>query len=203
MYALDEHRVLRRYRTRPVPEDEVLVMRHARAHGYPVPEIFDVDGRDMVLERIDGPTMQEVLEADVSRFEREVRTLAALHERLHAITAPPGLDAIADGEALLHLDLHPKNVIHSPSGPVVIDWANARRGHWADDVAQTIAVVWSALGDPEMRGREAIVHHFVERFVAAFDREVVRAHITAAVARRVADPNVSAAEREAVAAQRL
>jgi len=36
--------VLRRYRTRDVPAREVEVMRYVRAHGYPVPEVFEVAG---------------------------------------------------------------------------------------------------------------------------------------------------------------
>ena len=73
---------------------------------------------------------------------------------------------------------------------------HARRGHPADDVAQTIVVLWSAFADPSFSGREGLVHHVVETFLAAFDRDVVRAHLDAAVARRVADRNVTDAERE-------
>jgi tRNA A-37 threonylcarbamoyl transferase component Bud32 len=189
--------VLRRYRRRDVPEYEVAAMRHARTHGYPVPEVLSVRGPDMVLERIAGPTMQDVLESDPGgELDRQIGILAALHDRLHAIAAPPDLAAIGAGGTLLHLDLHPKNVILGRDGPYVVDWANARSGHWADDVAQTIALVWSALADPTFEGREAIVHQFVERFVGHFDRGTVRAHIGAAVARRAADANVTDAERE-------
>ena len=196
MFALDEHTVLRRYQRRDVPEYEVTVMRYARANGYPVPGVKDVSGPDMILERIDGPTMQDVIESHPDQLDRNIRLLSTLHERLHEIVAPPGLPAIGEGDALLHLDLHPKNVLLSAEGPVVIDWANARRGHWADDVAQTVVVIWSALADPAFADREAIVHHVVETFLAPFDRNAVRAHMDAAIARRVADANVTDAERE-------
>jgi len=196
VYALDEHTVLRRYERRDVPEFEVAVMRYARTKGYPVPDVRSVSGPDMILERIVGPTMQELLETDPSQLDRQIRTLSSLHERLHEIEAPPGLRAVGEGGTLLHLDLHPKNVILGPAGPSVIDWANARSGHWADDVAQTIVVFWSALADPTFEGREGIVFHVVETFLASFDRNIVRAHIPAAVDRRVADPNVTDAERE-------
>ena len=178
-------------------------MRHARAHGYPVPEVLDASGRDLVLRRLEGPTMQQDLERDRDGFERNVRLLAALHERLHEISGPDRIASLGPGRTLLHLDLHPNNVILTADGPFVIDWANARLGHWADDVAQTIAIVWSALADPAFSGREAIVAAFVETFVASFDRDVVRAHLPAAVARRVADPNVTDAERKLVRAQIL
>jgi tRNA A-37 threonylcarbamoyl transferase component Bud32 len=196
VYALDEHTVLRRYLRRDVPAYEVDVMRHARASGFPVPDVKRVSGPDMVLERIGGPTMQQVLETDHTQIDRNIRLLAALHERLHEISAPPGLPAVGGGDTLLHLDLHPNNVLLSPNGPYVIDWANARRGHWADDVAQTVVILWSALADPALRDREALVHHVVETFLASFDREVVRSHLPAAVARRLADANVTDAERQ-------
>ena len=178
-------------------------MRHARANGYPVPEVIDVSGRDLVLQRLHGQTMQRVLERERDSFVRNIQLLASLHERLHRIEGPDDLRPVGPGKTLLHLDLHPNNVILTPDGPFVIDWANARTGHWADDVAQTIAIVWSALTDPSFAGREATVTEFVEIFVAAFDRDTVRAHIPAAVARRVTDANVTDAERDVVRAQRL
>ena len=188
--------MLRRYRRRNVPEYEVNVIRHVIAHGYPTPAVLDVSGRDLILERVDGPTMQEVLESDPGELDRQIGILAGLHDRLHAIEAPPGLVAIGEGRTLLHLDLHPKNVILGTHGPSVIDWANARSGHWADDVAQTIVVIWGALADPAFADREAVVHHFVEAFAGSFDRDTVRAHLPAAIARRAADANVTDAERE-------
>ena len=203
VYALDEHTVLRRYQRRDVPKYEVDVMRYARANGYPVPEVMNVSGRDMILERIAGPTMQEALESDLTQLDRHIALLAALHERLHRIVAPRGLSAIGDGGTLLHLDLHPKNILLARDGPYVIDWANARSGHWADDVAQTIVVMWSALADPAFADRETIVHHAVEMFLAAFDRDVVRAHLAAAIARRLADANVTDAERQVTRRARI
>lgn len=188
--------MLRRYRRRNVPEYEVDVIRHVIAHGYPTPAVLGVSGPDLILERVDGPTMQELLESDPGELDRQIGVLAGLHDRLHTIEAPPGLAAIGEGRTLLHLDLHPKNVILGTRGPSVIDWANARSGHWADDVAQTIVVIWGALADPAFADREAVVHHFVETFADSFDRDVVRTHLAAAIARRVADANVTDAERE-------
>ena len=46
-----------------------------------------------------------------------------------------------DGDRLVHLDLHPLNVIMSPRGPVVIDWANAARGDPLLDVALTYVLL--------------------------------------------------------------
>ncbi|MBX3287086.1 MAG: phosphotransferase, partial [Actinobacteria bacterium] len=50
------------------------------------------------------------------------------------------------GTKVLHLDLHPGNVICSPHGPVVIDWANALRGAGEIDVALT----WILMGAMEV-----------------------------------------------------
>lgn len=38
---------------------------------------------------------------------------------------------------MLHLDLHPGNVILTVAGPVVIDWTDVLRGDPALDLAQT------------------------------------------------------------------
>ncbi len=54
--------------------------------------------------------------------------LARLLRELHAV---PGLTS-ADAH-VLHLDLHPENVILSVDGPRVIDWANAAEGDPALD----------------------------------------------------------------------
>ncbi|MGW1549107.1 aminoglycoside phosphotransferase family protein [Streptomyces sp. NPDC002346] len=47
-------------------------------------------------------------------------------------------------DRVLHLDLHPDNVILTGRGPVVIDWSNAGAGDPAADVAMTMVTVGSA-----------------------------------------------------------
>ena len=155
-------------------------MEHARRAGFPVPAVHEVRPDALVLERIDGPTMMEDLRRRPWRLNAHARLLAELHRRLHAI---PFEDA-----ALLHLDLHPLNVLVSPTGPVVIDWTNARAGAPALDVALTwvIAVTSGGLG-----GRV-----FLRPFLREFDREELVRALPEAVAFRVADPNVDARERE-------
>jgi aminoglycoside phosphotransferase (APT) family kinase protein len=112
---------------------------------------------------------------------------------LHEIDAPPGLKAAARGDRLLHLDLHPENVILSPSGPFVIDWTNARRGEPALDVALTW-VILATVGGP-------LARLFLRSFLPHFDREELLNELPAAADRRAADPNVTDYERQAV--QRL
>ena len=200
MYALDERMVLRHYTRRNVPDQEVAIIQYVRASGFPTPAVISHEGPDLVLERVDGPTMRADLGRDVSPLRAHAATLAALHSRLHAIAAPSWLGAIGPGDSVLHLDLHPENVLMGPRGPQVIDWANARRGHWADDVAQTVVILAGALV-PEPTA--AAIPPFVEAFLEPFDRAQVRAHLGAAIERRVRDRNLSDAEKDAARRVRI
>jgi tRNA A-37 threonylcarbamoyl transferase component Bud32 len=195
VYALDAHTVLRRYRRRDVPAGEVAVMRYVREHGYPAPEIVSVDGAELVLERATGPTMRIDLARKPWTLVQHARLLADLHRRLHRIAAPEWLPAIGPGGTVVHLDLHPENVLLHGKGALVIDWANARAGHWADDVAQTV-VILAAADLP--RATMLAIRVFLAFYLAGFDRAVVREHLPAAIERRIADPNMTAHERELI-----
>ena len=198
VFALDGTRVLRRYRRRPVPEREVAIMRYVRDRSYPVPSVIDVSGPDLTLERIDGPTMLDELRRRPWRFRTHARTLARLHRELHAIAPPEFLRG--EGDAILHLDLHPANVILSPRGPVVIDWANAARGDAPLDVALTAVVLAGApVGPPLSWLRD----WFVRSFVGAFAPAEWRVGLDRAVAYRRADGNVSDKERDRLTKLRL
>jgi tRNA A-37 threonylcarbamoyl transferase component Bud32 len=195
VYALDARTVLRRYRHRDVPQSEVAVMRYVRELGYPAPEVIRVTGPDVVLERATGPTMRMDLARRPWMLVTHARHLADLHRRLHQIPAPDWLPAIGPGGAVIHLDLHPENVLLHGRGALVIDWANARAGHWADDVAQTLVILAAAdLG----RATKLALRAFLAIYLAGFDRAVLRAHLPAAIARRMADPNMTARERELI-----
>jgi tRNA A-37 threonylcarbamoyl transferase component Bud32 len=186
--------VLRRYRDHDVPTHEVRAMRHARSQGYPVPEVIAVSGRDLVLDRILGPTMQEFRFGETGSLSDMAAQLAELHHRLHVIAAPDRLPSRGDGDRLLHLDLHPKNVIMSPSGPVVIDWSNAARGPAALDPALAIAVFVTAkanVGPEERSGIDAFIDAFSSHF-AATDLD---AAMPLALELRRASHNVTDAER--------
>ena len=181
VYELDDRRVLR---LGGDPEREARLMTCARAAGYPVPAVHEVRPDGLVLERIHGSTMLDDLRRRPWRLRKLALLLASLHERLHAI---PYEDA-----SLLHLDLHPDNVLLSPSGPVVIDWTNAGSGPPAVDVALTWTILETSGG---LSGRA-----FARFFLAAFDREELRQALPAAAAFRTADPNVTEVERAAVRA---
>ena len=164
-------------------------MRHALEHGYPVPAVLEVADDSLVLERIEGPTMFDLLAARPAEMDGHAGLLARLHDELHALVAPVGLPSLGAGDRIVHLDLHPANVILSPAGPVVIDWANARRGEPLLDVAFTWVICATSSGV----GRLGV--EFAERFLARFDRDAVRGRLPLAVEQRLGDPNVLDEER--------
>jgi len=136
--------VLRKTRDGRSIAHEARIMRYVAEQGYPVPRIEEVraDGTEIVMERIDGPIMMDAMVRPPWKLGAHLRMLADLHDRLHEIEGPDWLPGMVDGgDRLLHLDLHPLNVIMSPNGPVVIDWPNARRGDPMADVALTYALI--------------------------------------------------------------
>ena len=198
VFAIDQTRVLRRYRRRAVPDGEVAIMRYVRERGYPAPVVFDVSGPDLTLERIAGPTMLADLRRRPWRYRTHALTLARLHRELHAIPPPDFLRG--EGPAVLHLDLHPANVMLAPHGPVVIDWANAARGDAPLDVALTAVVLAGApVGPPLSWLRD----RFVRAFLGEFALAEWRVGFEHALAYRRADGNVSAKERDRLTKLRL
>lgn len=183
-------------------------MLHARAAGYPVPEVLGVRHDGLVMERIEGPTMWDALRQNPSQVGRYARMLVELHRRLHRI--PPAPEAIArygdalPDDVLLHGDLHPMNVMLSARGPVVVDWTNAGRGAAAIDVADTWLVLEAAalsLGGPADGDTRHLVRAFLADFLVAVGCEEAAGHLGIAARWRMQDPNLSAAELEAM--QRL
>ena len=68
------------------------------------------DAYDAFADRYDAFTWDHDYEDWVSTLEGVARA--------HGLT----------GDRVLHIDLHPENVIISPAGPVVIDWSGASAG---------------------------------------------------------------------------
>jgi tRNA A-37 threonylcarbamoyl transferase component Bud32 len=164
--------VLRRYHHPRDTEREVAAMEYARAHGFPAPAARAVNDTEIVMERVDGPTMLEAVD-----LERHPAELAYLHRRLHEIPF--------EGATLLHRDLHPANVILAADGPVVIDWTNAAAG----DAAVDVALVWVILIGTGL----ALAERFARDFVSHF--EGWETGLSDALAFRLADPNVTDEER--------
>jgi len=223
VFDLGNGRVLRRHRNpHDSAEPQAAIMRFVREQRYPVPAVHAVTGPDMVLDRVDGRTMLADLMCRPWMVWRHARLLARLHRRLHALPAPDWLPtfashpAFASGDAsavrpappaasdtIVHLDLHPDNVILSPSGPVVIDWKNARRGDGAIDIAAT----WVIMATSEIDGalvQRTLADVMRRLFVAAFLRHVDHAaavrQLPVMAHYRLLDRNLRPSERPAIRA---
>ena len=146
VHALDDERVLRRVQPGIDVTAETAALAYAVGQGYPAPRVFEVRGQDMIMQRVDGPTMLTALTGGGLGLEEAAEVLADLLRRLHALPPRPGA---ASGTRLLHLDLHPDNVMLSAAGPVVIDWANARDGAPALDVAMSAVILAQVAVDDE------------------------------------------------------
>ena len=179
---LGDGRVLRRFKGVGRPAREAEVMGHARAHGFPVPEVFEVRADALVLELVDGPTMLADLKRRPWRMAEHAQTLAVLHARLHEIRFEDG--------RLLHLDFHPENILLSNHGPVVVDWTNAQAGEPPLDVALTW-IIGATSGGTSGRA-------FTRFYLRHVDRGAARNALPAAAEYRLADPNVTDTERERV-----
>lgn len=149
-------------------EHEAQVTGAVHKAGLPVTAvegIVEVEGRlGIVLERVDGPSMLQVLTSRPWRIGKLARTLAELHAAIHSCEMPElpslreelgrgirevelpeetkeavlsHLKQLPDGKTICHFDFHPDNILMSSHGPVVIDWANPRRGDPMADVAAT------------------------------------------------------------------
>ena len=128
--------------------------------------IVKVEGRlGIVFERIQGRSMLAELMSKPWRLTRFAHLLAELQATIHSCEMPglPSLrevlasdirervelpeetkeavlrhlEQLPDGNTACHFDFHLDNIIMSPQGPVVIDWANAKRGDPLADVAAT------------------------------------------------------------------
>jgi len=193
-------RVLRRNRAGSSTEVEALTMRHLAAHGYPVPEVHDAAGPDIVMQRLDGPTMLDDMSRRPWSMASSARTLGDLIDRLGRVPLPEhDLRVGAEtGDLIVHLDLHPNNVVLTADGPMVIDWSNAAVGVSGLDAANTWLTL--AAGQPDgsavMRSFVAAGRRFfVWRFLTATDRDAAVAQLPAALDLRLRDPNLLPDER--------
>lgn len=82
--------VLRRYRTERDSTLEAEAMTWLRSVGFPVPVVHHAAGRDLLMERVTGPTMLADIEARPWTAVAHMRTLARIQRALGAISARRG-----------------------------------------------------------------------------------------------------------------
>ncbi|MFD9287241.1 phosphotransferase [Streptomyces sp. NPDC060030] len=149
VYALDGPWVLRRYRHGIDTTGELAVMSYLAASGFPVPRIGPpAEGAlptDLVVRRLTGPTLAEALLAGTVGEEEGADLLARLLRELHAIPSRLSQDP---EDRILHLGLHPENVILASEGATVIDWLTTREGPPALDRAMTSLILAQVSLDP-------------------------------------------------------
>ncbi|MET7645141.1 phosphotransferase [Streptomyces sp. NPDC005426] len=197
VYELDELWVLRRYRDGLDATRELPVMSYLSASGYPVPRLGpqppSAGPGDLVLQRLTGPTMLEaLLSGDIDGAEGSA-VLARLLADLHTVPARLSQDP---EDRILHLDLHPDNVVLTPDGPVVIDWSNTEEGPPALDRAMSALILAQVAVDPThpaaAGGRElltALMPHLQA------EGGIPARHLADVAARRAVNPTMSPAER--------
>jgi aminoglycoside phosphotransferase (APT) family kinase protein len=199
VYAVGTNRVLRRTRYPGYDSaPEATIMRHLAAHGYPVPVVYDVDGTDLVMERLDGPDMLADLGKRPWRARKHGRLLADMHNALHQIEAPAGMRQLfGPGNRVMHLDLHPANIMLTSRGPYVIDWTNATAGPGGADVAMAYLIMASSEAD----GVPAMIRPLVGSVRAQLIKALLAGagddpwpHIAVVAEERLTDRNVRPSE---------
>ncbi len=192
VYEVDEAWVLRRDREGwGDATAEAAVMQHVRTHGYPVPAIRAATRTDLVMERLTGPTMLGAFGEGLLSPEEAGLVLARLLRKLHAVPARLSADPAV---RVLHLDLHPDNVMLTPDGPKVIDWANAEEGPPGLDWGMSAVILAQvAVGGDAVAG---VAHETLAAMLDANEDCVTDDGLAGARARRAANPTMSAREVE-------
>lgn len=218
IFDIGDARVLRRKRKpSEATSYETRVMRfmheqHRAGRGVRVPEVFDLEAdhdptRDIVMEHVDGSTMLADLEQRPWKLIAYGNLLARLQRQVNDVVAPEWMVTPTTAAAfqrrddsVLHLDLHPLNVMLSPAGPVVIDWTNAAGGPAGFDAALSYVemATFETAGLRDRIGQRLLVGAFKR----ARGSGEIDAFTVAACDHRLGDANLTPGERTAVATLR-
>ena len=146
---------------------EVITMNAARSAGLPVPGVHAEgvwgDRPALLLNWMPGRPLKHELAASPWRAWTYGHALGQMQATIHGVPAPANLvhpvswvewsnpdevlrdhllTVAADSEVVLHLDLHPVNVLAERGRlTAVLDWANARRGDPRADLARTATIL--------------------------------------------------------------
>jgi len=165
-------------------EHEQQMMRTAAAAGLPVPEVLASSTWDrrpvLLLTWCEGRTLQDELRRRPWAARALGRACGRMQAALHRVSlddgAAPGwltrfgpvdealaarLAAVESGERrLLHLDLHPTNVlVAAGSVTALLDWTNAAAGDPRADLARSLSMLTSP--PPGVRRVRALVNRAV------------------------------------------
>jgi Ser/Thr protein kinase RdoA (MazF antagonist) len=140
--------------------DVELAAAGAAAAVLPVPTVIDradfADRSALLLERLPGRPAGELAVTSPARARAAGLACGRVHDALAGVPAPAGLRAVPGAPTsvtpspatpsparLLHLDLHPLNVLVDDDGAVtgVLDWANTAAGDPVLDRARTWAIL--------------------------------------------------------------
>lgn len=185
MFIRSDGLLVKRTRTGRDLRREAEMMTYLSGCGIAVPRVHDVTADELVMQYVPGPRMSEEIGRKPWLAAQLGRELADLHHRLDSVPAPGFL--AGDGD-LLHLDLHPGNVVLGPEGPVVLDWASATKG----DRRLDVALSWVSLAVARLRPvRKLTRWRFLRSFMANVDpkaREAIPEAARIRLARHDRDP---------------
>ncbi|MEP7764721.1 phosphotransferase [Sanguibacter sp. 25GB23B1] len=203
VYLLNDTEVVRRLHDRDDTFRNVDLIRHLNAEHFPTARVVHAQGPDLIMERLNGATLLQALDVQDVGITDGVRILLDLHETLHALPLPPSGVAsrvVGRGECIVHLDLHPANVLMTSDGPFLIDWESAGLGPAGLDLAMTALVFAEIVADGDEYARPA---HAMLRTFTDLSGMDFREHVADAAEHRARSRTVDPEELELIPRARV
>lgn len=199
IYAWDAEKIIKVYRAEFSLEDaacEASIASKVQEAGIACPRFYEItsfQGRPaLVYERINSPTMAELVFKGPWRIPQLARRMAHLHREMHApiITAtlplqrekyaqrieasnllPANLKknlletfaTLPDDRRLCHGDFHPGNILSPGGRDLAIDWMDSSIGHPLADVARTSIL---------LLGMSATINNLFVRWIVNWFHEI-------------------------------
>lgn len=203
VYLLNDTEVVRRLHDPNETFRNVDLIRHLNAERFPTARVIQSQGPDLIMERLNGATLLQALDVQDVGIAEGVRILLDLHETLHALPVPPSGVApkvVGRGECIIHLDLHPANVLMTSDGPFLIDWESAGLGPAGLDLATTALVFAEIVADGDEYARPA---HAMLRTFTDLSGNDFREHVADAAEHRARSRTVDPEELELIPRARV